>query len=412
MKLLRALLQLAACAAILYGAWLGVQRILATEPKAQREGASRKTAMLVELAGVTQGTFEPEIVVLGRVRPAREIQLRAQVSGRVISRADGFTPGGLVDEQQVLLALEEADFDNTVRQRKSAWDQAEADLQVELGRQEVAKRDFAMLESEMAARLDEKQRRLALREPQVEAARARVASAKAAWDQAKLDLERAKVRAPFAAQVLTRDADLGSRVSPGDDLGHLVGVETYWIVANVPLKSLRWVDLGKGDARGAVASIRNRAAWPEGTYRTGRVLRLIGSLDQTTRLAKVLIEVKDPLALETKDENVPPLILDAIVEVRITSRPLEDVVQLARDHLRMGDTVWTMEPDGTLRIRPVEVIFRNEGHAYIRAGLPADARVVTTNLATVVNGAPLRTGAEDGSDTPKKAAAPAKDGAE
>jgi hypothetical protein len=46
--------------------------------------------------------------------------------------------------------------------------------------------------------------------------------------------------------------------------------------------------------------------------------------------------------------------------------------------------------DGVLKIRNPEIVFRDADYAYIRGGLDEDDRVVTTNLATVLDGAPLR----------------------
>ena len=46
--------------------------------------------------------------------------------------------------------------------------------------------------------------------------------------------------------------------------------------------------------------------------------------------------------------------------------------------------------DRKLRIRAVEIIFRDKNYAYITKGLSARSLVVTTNLSTVVDGAGLR----------------------
>ena len=43
-----------------------------------------------------------------------------------------------------------------------------------------------------------------------------------------------------------------------------------------------------------------------------------------------------------------------------------------------------------MRIRPVETVFRDQEYVYIAAGLDEDELVVTTNLATVIDGAMLR----------------------
>jgi hypothetical protein len=113
---------------------------------------------------------------------------------------------------------------------------------------------------------------------------------------------------------------------------------------------------------------------------------MIGSLDQQTRLARVLITVSDPLA---RNLDAPPLILNTLIETVIEARPLEDVVRLQRDYVREEDTVWVMK-DGKLEIRQTEVVFRDADYAYIRSGLESGDEVVLTTLATVAEGIGLR----------------------
>ncbi len=386
-------LTLAICLGILLLATLAVFGIFMTEPEAQRTSATRRSAMLVELAGVEQGTFRPAIVATGSVRPEQEISLSSRVSGQVLSLSSSFTPGGFVDEGEVLLQIDPADYETAVLQRRSELHQAEAELAMEIGRQEQARRDY----EELKGSISDRYRTLVLREPQLNAAQAVVESARAALRQAELDLERTRVRAPFDAHVLSRDAHVGSQVAPGQVLGQLVGVDAYWVEANVPVSSLRWIavpgDSGaSGDHEGARVELRNRTAWPQGVYREGRVDRLVGALESETRMARVLIRVEDPLA-QSGAAGRPPLIVGSFVEARIEGRPIADVIRMDRSYLRQNDTVWLME-DEQLRIVPVEVVFGDDSHVYIGAGLEAGAQVVTTNLATVVEGASLRVAGE------------------
>ncbi len=65
------------------------------------------------------------------------------------------------------------------------------------------------------------------------------------------------------------------------------------------------------------------------------------------------------------------------------------MLRLPRELLRQDRTVWVMEED-VLRIRTVEVVLEDAEYAYIGAGLADDAQIVATDLATVVDGAPLR----------------------
>lgn len=357
--------------------------IYSTEPVAERTGAVRQSAMLVEVVEAEGGDFRPVIRVLGRVEPTRELVLRPRVDGQVLSVANDFRPGGMVARGDLLIGIDPEDYRIALRQRESDLDQARADLALEEGRQAVAREDFALLEDAVP----EDRKSLVLREPQLRTARARVEAAEAAVARAELDLRRTRVEAPFDAQVLDREVDLGSQVAAGDPLGTLVGLETYWIFATVPTKQLPWLRFAGEGEQPSAAVIRNRAAWPEGAVREGRVESLVGGLTEQTRLARVLIEVDDPLGRETA--GAPPLLLGSLVEVEITGREIPDVVRLDRDYVRKDDTVWVME-DGELRIRPLQIVFSDAVHAYVAEGLKPGDRVVTTSLATIAEGSPLR----------------------
>ena len=208
-------------------------------------------------------------------------------------------------------------------------------------------------------------------------------------EQAELNLQRTTIRAPFDAHILRRNANVGSQVAPGDNLGRLVGLDTYWVEATVPVAKLRWLALPEGGAQGASVRLRNRTAWEEGAYREGHLFRVVGTLEDQTRMARVLIAVPDPLAYRADDASTPRLMIVAYVETQIQGEPLENVVRLNRDYVRANDTVWVME-DGTLQVREPNIVFRDAQYAYVETGLEEGDQVVTTNLSTVRDGAPLR----------------------
>lgn len=375
-------LSLPLCLVILAAAAGVLVVIFTTEPEAQRSGATRRSAMLVETVGVQRGDFEPVIVALGTVRPAQEVQLASRISGEVVAMSDAFVPGRRISAGEILVTIDDADYRIALDLARSEVAQAEAALLVEAGRQRVAERDYEAFDEELAG----EQRALALREPQRRSAEAELSAATAALDQAQLDLDRTAIAPPFDALVLERHVDLGARVGPGDPVAHLVGTARYWIEATVPLSKLHHIAIPTGGAPGADVALRNRTAWPAGVSRAGHVLELIGTLNRETRMARILVAVDDPL---DSASGVPPLLIGSVIECRIDGQTLEDVVRLERDYLRDGDTVWTMA-EGKLAIREVELAFSDQRYVYIAAGLDADAQVVTTNLATVTEGADLR----------------------
>ena len=395
---LRFVVNLIACLAVLAASAAAIVWINRTEPTAEQITATRKSAALVETVTVTRDTYSPQIVVLGTVQPAQDIVLSPRVDGQVTEMSPKLAPGGMVLEGDLLLQIDPADFENAVSIRKSELEQAEASLEIEQGRQSLAKKELELLKGT----INETNRALVLREPQIASIRAEVSAASAAVERAELDLARSTIFAPFDAQILTRSINVGSQVSTGDELARLVGIDEYWVMAAVPVRTLQWLQFPESDdQQGSAVRLRDPGSWPAGAERYGHVARMIGTLDQQTRLARVLVIVRDPLG---QTSNAPPLILDTLIETEIEGRPIENVIRLDRELVRDADTVWVMKDD-KLEIRKVEIVFRGAEHAYIREGLEQGEEVVVTTLATVADGVGLRN-----VNAPSESAEPFSDG--
>lgn len=359
--------------------------IFNTEPEAQRSGATKETAMLVNTVQVERSNFTPTINAMGTVVPSQDVMLSPRVGGQIIELSENFTPGEYIEEGEMLLQIDPADYQNALQQRKSELQQAQTNLEIEMGRQNVARQDYELLDDS----LTNENRSLVLREPQLNAARSNVQSAEAAVEQAQLNLERTTIRAPFDAYILSRNVNLGSQVSPGDELARLVGRDTYWIETTVPLRHLRYINIPQNGDEGSPVTIRNRSVWEEGESRQGTLFRLVGTLTDETRLARVLVEVDDPHGYLDENNDQPRLMIGSFVEANIQAQELQDVVRLSRDYVRQDNTIWVNEND-TLRIRNANILFRDAYYAYITEGLEDGEHVVTTNLTTVVDGSPLR----------------------
>ncbi|TGN39180.1 efflux RND transporter periplasmic adaptor subunit [Marinobacter confluentis] len=369
---------------VLVGAAL-IWLIFKTEPTATRKDAARETAMLVDVRTISRGDFTPTVEAMGQVMPAREVTLGSRVSGEVVSQAEVFSPGRQVDKDEELLRIDPADYEAALLQRRSELMQAQADLEIEQGQQTVARQEFELLGESIEAVNDA----LILRKPQLNQAKARVAIAEAAVKQAELNLARTRIRAPFPAQVLSREVTLGSQVSSGQSLGRLVGTDEYWVEATVPLSKLRWLSFDANpDAATAPVRLRHDTVWPSGQNREGRLTQLVGELDDNARMARVLITVEDPLALD-QAAGQPPLILGSFVRAEIDGQTLEDVVRIERGLVRRNNTVWVME-DRKLAIRDLDIVFQDQEYAYIRNGLEDGDQLITNELASVVGGARLR----------------------
>lgn len=373
---------LVVCVLILAGSLYTLKVINETEPVAEPMSAVRKSAALVETLVVQRDTYRPQLVVLGTVTAAQDITLSPRVRGQVTEVSSTFVPGQTVTQGDLLLKVEAADFENALAIRQSELEQTQASLKIEEGRRDLAEKELALLEDTLQAT----NRDLVLRVPQIASIRAEIKAAEAAVEQAKLDLKRTEVTAPFDAQILRRSVNIGSQVGPGDELARLVGIDEYWIMATVPVRSLRWMQFQEEDGVSSIVTLRNPGVWPADATREGKVSRMIGTLDPDTRLAQVLITVDDPLARQLEG---PSLILDTLIETEIEGRPIENVIRLSRDYLRSRDTVWVMQ-DEKLEVRTPQIVFRDADYAYISEGLESGDEVVITNLSSAAPGIGLK----------------------
>lgn len=374
------------CGGTILAAILVLTLIFSTEPTAERETATLSRAMLVEVMPAEYGSFRPTIVETGTVAPAREVQLAPEVDGRILELHPDFTPGGFIQAGEMVLRIDPADYENALSQRKNELKQAQTDLALEMGRQQVARRDFELL----GQRLPAGENNLVLREPQLAAAETRVEAAEAAVEQAQLNLDRTELRSPFDAQILARNVNLGSQVSRGMPVAEVVGVDQYWVMATVPPSKLPFIQFPTGDAPGAPVELVKRSAGNLAVTRSGQLYRLVGELEPNTRLAKVVIEVEDPLSRTEASAGKTPLLVGEFLEVRIRGKTLEDVARMPIDYLRKNETIWVMNEDDALEIREPEILFKDAQHAYLRSGLKGGERVVTSSLSRVTEGAELR----------------------
>ncbi len=365
--------------------------IFRTEPKAQISGATKSTPMLVQTKPVEVGTFEPVIVATGTVRPGREVFLSSRVSGAVTQRSEQFSPGDFVDKGSILVQIDPTDYRIALSQRKSELAQIRTQLRLELGQQDIARREYEALFAQSDQELSSEDKELLLRKPQLTSMKEQVSVAESAVQKAEQDLARTLVRSPFDAQVLTRQVDVGSHVQPGMALGRLVGTERYWVEASIPSSLRRWLNFSEGSAAPcSEVHLRNDATWQEGVSRRGCLKRLIGALDEATRMARVLIEVDDPLLRKSVGgTSGPALMIGEFVEARMRARPLQNVARLERDLVRKGNTVW-LAKEGKLEISPIRIVLSDAEYAYVDEGLTVGDVIVTSDLSRVRQGAPLR----------------------
>jgi len=344
--------------------------LIRTRPRAART-PPRVAATLVEVITASKGSEQVIIGAMGTVVPAKSVVVQPQVTGRIVEQNPKLLPGGLLKKDEVIARIDPRDYE--------------------------LEREWNLLESGLTE--SEAGRTLALREPQLQTAKAALAAARSGLEQATLSLERTTIRAPFNALVKEESIDLGQLVAPQTRLATLVGTDEYWVQVSIPMDRLQWIAIPgiNGDA-GATAKVLHAVGPELAVERAGRVVRLLGDLDPVGRMARVLVTVGDPLGLGAdSNDGAIPLLIGAYVRVLIEGPVLDDVVAVPRRALREGDRIWVMNADDKLEIREANIVWRRENDVLLRDSVDEGERIIVSSIATPVPGLGLRA-EHDGND--------------
>lgn len=367
------------------GLWVASQ-LLQSAPQAGRRPPPERQPRLVEVVEAARSTQPVMVTAFGEVRPSRQVELRAQVAGEVVSLHPDFEPGAAVAKGTVLASLERRDYELRLAQAKSNLSRAEAELAMEQGQQTVARREFELLGKDAS----EAEQRLMLRRPQLQVAQAAVAQAEAEVRAAELALQRTRVAAPFDALVLDRVVAPGSQLGAAGLVATLAGTEQWWVELAVSPSALRWIEASDGDQGGSVVRLFDAKNWGEGVYRQGRVVRVLGEVQASSRMARVLVAVADPLAMIKANADKPGLLMGAFLRAEIVGPMLPEAIAIDPSWLRQGDRVWIMDERDELAARPVQIEYRGDDVILVSDGIEAGERIVTTTLNAVAEGQPLR----------------------
>ena len=281
----------------------------AAEP--ETEDAERLVAVVVQKSSARK--IDDGVLVRGRTEAAREVEARAETSGRVMS--DPLRKGTRVEAGQLLcrldpgtreVALAEAaarlpEAQSRVPEAQSRIPEAEARLseaRARLAEAEINQRAAerlsqdgfasetrvaaadAAVEAALAA-VQSATSGVAAAKTGVQAAAAGVQAAEAGIAAAEKEIERLTISAPFGGVLESDTAELGALLQPGMPCARILQLDPIKLVGFIPETEVAKVETG------AMAGARLTT----GEQVTGRVTFLSRSADEATRTFRVEIEV-------------------------------------------------------------------------------------------------------------------------
>jgi hypothetical protein len=150
---------------------------------------------------------------------------------------------------------------------------------------------------------------------------------------------------------------------------------------------LRWILIPGNPAE---SGSRVRISHRNGNALAGTVIKLLGDLETEGRMARILVEVKDPLGLKVKEKYQLPLLIGEYVRIEIEGRKLQNVYRIPRSALRDDANIWMATDDGRLEIRSVKILWRDAQTVLLGEGLEPNSRLIVSDLAAPVNGMPVQ----------------------
>jgi RND family efflux transporter MFP subunit len=343
----------------------------------------------VETVIVTPVSYTIQLPSYGRVQPRTQSNLVAQVSGQIIEISEHFRNGGYVNKDEVLVGIDPVDYQVQIDIAQGDVVEAELALEEEKARGGQARKDWTKIGGLESAS------DLALRIPQLRAARARLATAKARLRQARVNLQRTQITAPYAGRILTTHVDLGAVITPQLILAELYA--TDYVEVRLPVKSadLTYIQLPEAAARAdklqyPQVSFSNNLIVPEEQWQ-GRIVRTEGAIDAGSQQLYVIAQIDDPFGLQVAegDDSIAdqryPLKIGQYLPAVIKGRTLEDSITIPNSVIYQGSFVYLIKNDVLVR-QEIELGFQDKDRALVSSGINVGDELVLTNLGQVASG--------------------------
>ena len=356
--------------------------LLVGKPGPQPEAPVVASAPLVDVLAAKPEDSVLTVTTQGSIRPRREINIVSQVGGLVEAVDAHFAEGSFFDADVELVKVEDADYQFAlVRAEASVADAAQLVAQ-EKGRVRQAAREWRDLGNDES-------NQLFLRKPQLAAAKAALRAAEADRGQARLNLSRTSISAPFNGRISEKYVDLGQYITAGTPVAKVY--DTDVVEVRVPLtdRQVALLDLPLNfreyalRGNGAAVTLRARFADREWEW-FGQVVRTDASIDVDSRVVYAVVEVKNPYQPGDAPAR-PPLAIGLFVEAEIQGRELQQVVNLPRNALRNDGTVLLVDDADRLQVREVRVLKSNPTQVWVQ-GLNLNDRVVVSRPALAIAG--------------------------
>ena len=339
----------------------------------QREAAEPTITPEVSVITVEAGSHQSLVVAYGVATPTYQVDLQAEVNGRVMQVAEEFVTGEVLSKGTTLLTIDPTDYELALSQAEQTLAQSELNLLEE-------QRQVSQVEVEWRrSGVDGEPDPLVLRKPYLEVAKKSFDVATASLKRAQRDLENTQVRTPFGAAIVQRLVSPGDYVRVGSQLATLYSTDQIEVRVSLAEEYWRQLKGGQGfdsaDFSVTLKDVESARVW------SGRAAREEKHLDDETRERSLIIVVENPHKQDV------PLFPGTFLEVQIEGRQVSGLWELPETALTLNGDIWLVDDSNELRRLKASVAFRRDEKIYVHApaGL-GPTRVAVRPLGSYLSG--------------------------
>ena len=350
--------------------------------KTERKARTLSNAQQTHVIELTSENFLVELTSHGIVKPPAITTLNPQVTGIVAKIAPNFESGSFVEKGEILVELDQSDFQSQISSASAALARAEASLAQENARAAQALRNWRDIG------FDEEPNALVLRKPQLKEAEANVAAQQASLERAQRDLARTKIRAPYDGRIRSRNIGLGQSVGSSTKLGELYA--TAYAEVRLPLstRQLGKIHIDEIEFEHIPVVLEDALhAYDDGKW-PAKIVRIEGELDPNSRELFVVARVEDPFGRKSKTPG-HPLRMNQPVTATIQANTLNNVVAIPRTAIYGKDEIILIK-DNMIHRQTINIVWSTIDKVFTDTEGLDKALLATSKLAYASQGSPVR----------------------
>lgn len=357
-------------------------------PENKRSRPSSTPQMTVQTQTLEAQNYAVMIQSFGTVQPRTQSALFAQVSGQINQISEQFRDGGFFEKGDTLVQLDDRDYRAEVKISEANLMSAKQSFQEEKARVQQAKADWLRLGNGKQASA------LVLRQPQLEAAQAKLLSTEAQLEKAELALERTTIIAPYAGRILKKNVDIGQVISSNTALANIYATDSVEVRLPIKNKDLPLMHLqeeyrntdktGSDNALSINVKLSSNLMGEQSWQ--GNLVRTESAIDTATQQLYVVAQIVRPYDLAFN--NGAQIKIGQYVTAEIKGKTVDNALIIPSSAIYQGSYVYIVEK-GVLKRKNIVLGWQNGTESMVTEGLSANDELVLTPLGQVNSGTPV-----------------------